>query len=123
MYERRSNFSLSARSGHERQLDEARLTGRVIDALRGLPVIARLGPEDVRDEGLRVSGVEREPTRLYLQHDAVPRQEDVVAGGGRKAVERRQVRLDWLRSLKALAVAPAEDVRGDHQLVAADVRL
>src|ERR1044072_2161508 len=111
MYERRSNFSLSARSGHERQLDEARLTGRVIDALRGLPVIARLGPEDVRDEGLRVSVVEREPTRLYLHHDAVPRQEDVVRRREREAVEQGLARLDWLRRLKALAVAPAEDVR------------
>ena len=47
---------------HQRQLDKARLAGRVIDALRGLAVIARLGPEDVGNKGLRIAIVEREPT-------------------------------------------------------------
>src|SRR5258706_7816060 len=54
----------------ERQLDEARPAGRVVNALHGLPVIGGLGPEDVRHERLRVPVVEREPAPLDLHHDA-----------------------------------------------------
>src|SRR5256885_2104725 len=62
----------------DRHLDEAPLLGGMIDPLRCLAVIARFGPEDVRNEGLRVAVVEGEPARLDLHHDAVPRQENVV---------------------------------------------
>src|SRR5262249_5111585 len=54
-----------------RKLDGTRLPRRVIHPPCRLPIIIQLGPEDVRDEGLRIPVVEREPARLYLYHDAV----------------------------------------------------
>ena len=63
-----------------RQLDKARLVRRVIDTLRRFLIIVRHGPEDVRHERLRVAIVKREPARLDLDHDPVPRQEDMVRG-------------------------------------------
>jgi hypothetical protein len=42
---------------HHRQFDEAGMVRRVIDALRGFLIIRRLGPENIRHEGLRVSVV------------------------------------------------------------------
>ena len=74
-----------------RQLDEARLAGGVVDPLRRLPVIARLGPEDIGDEGLRIAVVQREPARLDLHHDPVPRQENVVRRRQGEAVQQRLV--------------------------------
>ena len=76
----------------DRQLDGAGFARRMVDALGGFPVVLRLGPEDVGDEGLRVAVVEREPARLDLHHDAVAGQEDVVGGGQGEAVGEGLVR-------------------------------
>ena len=86
---------------HHRQLDEARLAGRVIDPLRRLAVVRRLRAEDVRHEGLRIAIVEREPARLHLHHDAVARQEDVVRRRQREAVRQRLVGGDRLRRARS----------------------
>src|SRR6185312_3655023 len=71
---------------HHRQLDVAGLPGRVVNALRGLDVVRRLGEEDVRHVGLRIAVVEREPARLHLHHDAVAGAEHVVCRGQLEAV-------------------------------------
>ena len=77
---------------NHRQLDEARLLRGVVDALGGLTIVGRLGPEDIGHERLRVAVVQREPARLDLHHDPMPRQEDVVGRRQREAVEQRLVR-------------------------------
>ncbi len=43
------------------QLDKAFLAGRMVDALRRLPVIPRLSPEDAGDKRLGIAVVKREP--------------------------------------------------------------
>jgi len=43
----------------------------------------------------------------------------VVRGRQREAIRQRSVRLDRLRRLKNLAIAAAEDVGGNHELIAA----
>src|ERR1700747_231905 len=90
--------------GHQRKLDEACLTSRVVDTLHSFPVIPGVGPEDVGHEGLRIPVIEREPAGLHLHHDAVSGQEDVVSGGQRKFIEKRLIGRDGLRSLEALAI-------------------
>ncbi len=99
------------------------LRRRVVDALRRLPVVLGLRPEDARHEGLRIAVVEREPARLDLHHDPVPRQEHVVRRRQREAVDERLVGRERLGLLEALAVAAAEDVHRDRELVAAHLRL
>ena len=79
------------RARDQRQFDEARLPGRVVNPLYGFSVILRLGPEDVGDEGLRIAVVQGEPTRLDLHHDPVARQEDMVRRGQGEAVQQRCV--------------------------------
>jgi hypothetical protein len=44
----------------------------VVDALLGLLIIGWLGKHNIRNKGLRVAVVEREPRLLHLHHDAVP---------------------------------------------------
>src|SRR5436309_11196760 len=75
----------------QRQLDEARLAGRVVDALHGLSIIARLGPENIGNERLRIAIVEREPARLNLYHDPMAWQEDVVRRRQVETVHERHV--------------------------------
>src|SRR2546427_77077 len=50
----------------------------MVDALDGLLVVARFGPEDILHERLRIAVVEGEPARLHLHHHPVPGQKDVV---------------------------------------------
>src|SRR5260370_32176464 len=78
-------------SGGERQLDEAELLGGVIDPLRRLAVIARFGPEDIRDKRLRIPVVKREPARLDLHHDAVPRPKNMISRRQGETVKERRV--------------------------------
>ena len=61
----------------------------MVDPLLGFAIIPWLRPEDVRDKGLRVAIVEREPAGLYLHHDAVAGQKDVVGGWQIELVEER----------------------------------
>src|SRR5438876_9520485 len=70
----------------DRQLDEARLPGRVVDPLGRLPIVLRLRPEDAGHERLRIAVVEREPARLDLHHHAMPGPEHVVRVGQGEAV-------------------------------------
>src|SRR5262245_41178902 len=95
----------------------------MIDPLRRLAEITRLGPEDVGHEGLRIAVVKREPARLNLRHDTVTWQEDVIRRGQREAIEQWLVGFDRFGRLQALAVAPAKNVGGYHQLIAAHLRL
>ena len=95
----------------------------MIYALRRLAVIPRLGPENIRHECLRIAVVERKPARLDLHHDAMARQEDVIRRGQGEAIEQRLVGGDGLGGFEALAIAAAENVGRDHQLIAAHVGL
>src|ERR1700688_1046778 len=60
------------------QLDETALFRGVVDPLRRLAVLARFGQEDIGHERLRIAVVKREPARLNLHHDLVPRKENMV---------------------------------------------
>src|SRR5712692_1438203 len=75
----------------ERQLDEAALLDGVIDPLRRLAVIARFGPEDIRDKRLRITVVQREPARLDLHHDSVPRPKNMIGRRQGETVKERRV--------------------------------
>src|SRR5437588_7839867 len=107
------------RCAHPRQFDETRLARRVINALRGFSVVAGFGPENTRHKRLRIAIVEGEPAGLDLHHDAVSRQENVVRRRQVESVKPGLVRRDGFGSLQALAITAAEDVCGNHQLVAA----
>src|SRR5437899_12910657 len=100
--------------GDDRQLDEAGLPRCMVEALRGFAIVAGLGPENIGDKSLRIAVVEREPARLNLHHDAVAGQEHVIRRGKREAIEQRLVRRESPGRLKALPVAAAENVGGDH---------
>src|SRR5262245_27545910 len=105
-------------SGPERQLDEAALLGGVIDSLRRLAVIARFGRKDTRDKRLRVPVVKREPARLDLHHDSVPRPKNMIGRRQGETVLERRVWRNRLGLGEALAVPAAENVGGDHELIA-----
>src|ERR1700674_3080252 len=109
--------------GDDRQLNESCLDWCMVDALDGFAKVARLGPKDVGNESLRIAVVQREPGRLDLDHDAVAGEEDVVCRGKREAVKERLVRRDGLGHFKTLAIAAAEDISRNHQLIAAHGRL
>lgn len=51
---------------HQWQFDVAFLAGGVVDALRCLPAIFRLCPEDIGNKSLGIAVVKREPTGLDL---------------------------------------------------------
>jgi len=68
----------------------------VVDALGGFFVVVGLGPENVGDEGLRIAIVKGEPAGLNLDHYFVARQENVICGGQREAVDERCVARDLL---------------------------
>src|SRR4029079_4999976 len=82
---RRVRVSTERPSGrhHERDLGEARLARRMVDALGGLPIVLRLRPEDVGHERLGIAVVEREPARLDLHHDPAPAPAHVAPVGHR----------------------------------------
>src|SRR5262249_2756456 len=105
-------------SGGERQLDEAALFGRVVDALRRLAVVALLGVEDVLHKRLWVTVVEREPARLDLDHDPVPGSKHMVGRRQGKAVQEWRVRRDRLGLGVAFSVSATENVAVYHELVA-----
>src|SRR4249919_2592615 len=115
-----ANFSTR---GDDWEFDEARLPWRVEDALRRLSILLRLCPENTRYKCLRIPVVQREPRRLNLHHDPMAGQKDVVRGGKRKLVRKRLVRFDRLRRLEAFAIAAAEDVAGNHELVSTELWL
>jgi hypothetical protein len=46
---------------HHRQLHKACLSGLMKDALRGLAIVARLGPENILNKRLRIAIIKREP--------------------------------------------------------------
>ena len=61
-----------------RQADKAGVVRRVPNALRRLLIIPRLRIENIRHKFLRVAIVQREQSRLHLDHDAMPRQKNVI---------------------------------------------
>src|SRR5262249_1958615 len=107
----------------QRQLNEARLPGSVVHSLDRFSVISGLGPEDIRNERLWVPVIQREPARLHLHHHAMTRKEDVVRGRQRKAIQQRLVGFDRFGPLQTLAITSTKDVRRDHQLITAQLRL
>src|SRR6266542_6069754 len=90
---------------HQRQLDKTCLTRSVVDTLRSRSIIRRLGPKDIRYEGLRIAIVEWEPTRLALHHDSVPRQKNMIRRGQRKAIEQRLLGRDGFCRFQTLSIA------------------
>jgi len=110
-------------SGDEGEIDEAGVGGGVVDALGGFAVVGGLGPENVGDESLGIAVVEGEPARLDLDHDAMAGKEDVIGVGKIEAIEQRLVGSDGMGSFEAFAIAAAEDVAGDHELIAAEFGL
>jgi hypothetical protein len=76
---RRNNLSCpTLRSRNDWQFDETCVGWRVIDSLRRLLIVLRLGPENIGDEGLRIPVVQRKPARLNLYHNPVAWQENVI---------------------------------------------
>ena len=74
---------------YEWQFDKACVLGRMINPLRRLLVIGRSGPKNIGHECLRIAVVKREPTGLDLNHDAVPRQEDMIRVGKGESIFQR----------------------------------
>src|SRR5216684_48931 len=109
----------ASRCGDQWQFDESDLAGRMVDALGGFAIVGGLGPENVVNESLRIAVVEREPAGLNLHHDAMAGEEHVIGGGKREAIEQRLVRRQSFWCFKTLAVAAAENVGGNHQLITA----
>src|SRR2546427_818470 len=94
----------------QRQFYEAFLSWRVVDTLHSFSKIPGFGPENCRHEGLGVAVVQRKPARLYLDHDPVAGQENMVRRRQSKAVKQRLVGHDGLRCLQALAITATENV-------------
>src|SRR5258708_1211832 len=69
---------LTCRQDHD--FYAGRILLRAVDGLRGFLVVGFLGFENIGHEFLRVAVVQREPSALYLHHDAVAFFEDVVGG-------------------------------------------
>src|ERR1700674_5318847 len=95
----------------------------MVDALSSFTIVTWLRPKDTWYESLRVAIVERKPARLDLDHDAVAWQEDMIRGGQSESVEQRNVGSNWLGCFQAFAIAAAEDVSRNHQLITAHIRL
>src|SRR6266704_1531073 len=68
------------RRGNQRQLNKTRLSCTMVNPLRRLAVLARPGPENTWQKGLRITVVEREPARLDLHHDGVAREKNMIRG-------------------------------------------
>src|SRR5215469_10502803 len=95
----------------------------MVHALDGFAVVLRFSPEDIRHKRLRVTVVQREPTRLDLHHHAVSRQEHMIGIWQGEAIDQWLAALNGLGILQAFAIAPAENIRRDHQLIASHPRL
>src|ERR1700730_12693459 len=108
---------------HQWQLNKTLLSRRVINPLRCLSIISGLGPKDVWHKGLRITIVEREPTRLDLHHDPVARQEHMIRCRQSPTIEERFISGDGFGCLETLAITAPKNVHRDRQLVASHVRL
>ena len=95
----------------------------MVDALGGFSVVAGFGEKDVVDVGLGVAVVEGKPAGLDLDHDAVSGEEDVVGVGEHEFISERRVGGDGFGFGETGAIASAEDVHGDGELVASEVGL
>src|SRR2546429_3240716 len=91
----------------------------MVDALSGLAIVTRLGPENVGNERLGIAVVEWKPGGLDVDHDAVAGEEDMICVGKREAIKERLVGGNGLGRLKTLAVAAAETLRRNQPLIAA----
>jgi hypothetical protein len=107
----------------QRQLNITLLTWSVVNPLHRFLVIGGLGPKDVRYKCLRIAIVEREPARLYLHHDAVTGEEDVVCRRQSELIKQRLIGRDRFGVGQALAIAAAKDIGGNHQLIPAQFRI
>src|SRR5260370_42639245 len=94
-----------------------------IDALRGLAIVVLVSQKYIWHKVLRIAIDYREPGALHLYHDAVSLQENMIVGGKADLVVRHRIRNDWRGFLQAVAIAPAQDIARDHQLVSAHLRI
>src|ERR1700676_371953 len=115
--------SLRLRSAYQRKLDKAGLARRVVHPLHRFPVIARLGPKNIGHESLRIAVVQRAPARLDLHHDAMSREKNMIRGRQQKLIKQRFVRRERRRLLQALAITAPENVRRNHELIPAHLRI
>src|SRR5579862_3882677 len=106
-----------------RQFYVALFPPRVINPLRRLLIIARLSPENIRDERLWIPIIQWKPAGLDLHHQAMAGQEHVICVWQLETIEQRLPCRDRFCRLQTLAIAPAKNVGGDHQLIAAQCRL
>src|SRR5579862_6516144 len=112
-------FSGSATCGRasvlldHRQIDEARDSADVENALRRLLIVLGAREEDVVDVGLRIAVVERKPARLDLHHQTMAGQKHVIHLRQREAVLLHLAGGYRARVAQALAIASAEYVHRD----------
>src|SRR5439155_26603334 len=100
------------------QVDETGFALCVVHALGGFDIVFRTSKKDVGDKCLRVAIVEREPSRLNLNHDAVTGKKDVVRRWKSEFVSQRCVGCECLWSRKSIAIPAAENVHANCELVA-----
>src|SRR6185369_13965907 len=105
------------------EIDEASRISGAVNSLRCLHVILRLGEEDVRNEGLRITVIKRKPTGLNLNHDAMPRQKHMVCRRQHKFIWQRLVGRQCRRSFETLAITPAENIHRNAKFITAEFRL
>src|SRR5713226_4867047 len=99
--------------GDDRQDNMRRHSGRAIDSLCRRNEVSRSGLVDTGHEFLRIAVDHREPRRLYLDHDAVPHQENVVVIAERDIPFYRLVRRERMRFLVAGEIAAAAHFHGN----------
>src|SRR2546430_7928014 len=109
-------------TGKRVDLHIGRILRRAVPAMQSRLVVLRARLEDVGHEGLRIPVVQREPAALDLNHDAVAFSERVRLLVQVHGERLDRVRRDRLRTLPALAVAPAHEASGHHQLVPLHLR-
>src|SRR5260370_24755947 len=88
-----------------------------IDALCGLAIVVLVSQKYIWHKVLRIAIDYREPGALHLHHNPVSLQENMIVGGKAYRVVRHRIRNDWRGFLQAVAIAPAQDIARDHQLV------
>src|SRR5213593_947609 len=104
-------------SQYHRKIHVTGFIRRMVDALRGLYVVAGLREKDIRNKRLRIAIVKRKPRRLHLHHNAMSRCEHVIHGGQSKGVGEWLSWRDRLRVFETFSIAAAEAVHRNAKLV------
>src|ERR1700685_3209020 len=95
----------------------------VVNPLRRLSIIRWLRKQNVDDVRLRIAVVKRKPTRLYMHHYSMSGQKHMVGTRQREPVFLDGIGGNRARMLEAFAIASAENVHRQRQLVAAHLGL